>query len=154
VLRIRLREVLREDLSGTYGVSISASTEEYPRETYRFSLGFGSSPERVDELKDNIFAQIDSLQAHGTEESYLTKVKEMQIRTRETNLKENGFWLGSLQAYYFHNENPLEILDYEKLVDSLSSGDIRQAAQTYLNEKNYIRVTLFPEKQTVPAQDR
>ncbi|MHB9027865.1 MAG: M16 family metallopeptidase, partial [Candidatus Latescibacterota bacterium] len=152
VLRIRLREVLREDLGGTYGVSVSASTEEYPRETYRFSLGFGSSPERVDELMASVFAQIDSLQTQGAGESYLAKVKEMQIRSRETSLKENGFWLGSLQAYYFHNENPLEILDYGKLVQSLSSNDIRQAAQKYLNEKNYVRVTLSPEMQAAPTR--
>ena len=30
VIRIRLREILREDLGGTYGVGISASTSHYP----------------------------------------------------------------------------------------------------------------------------
>ncbi len=146
VLRIRLREVLREDMGGVYGVSVSASAEEYPAGMYRFSIGFGSSPERAEELVAGVSAQIDTLQAHGPGEDYLAKVKEMQLRTRETSLKENRFWLGALQSYYFHNENPLEILDYEQMVRSLSPEDIHQAAGKYLHNKNIFRATLLPEK--------
>ena len=39
------------------------------------------------------FGAIDSLAAHGASEENLAKVKETQRRQRETDLKENGFWL-------------------------------------------------------------
>ncbi len=62
VLRIKLRERVREDLSGTYGVRIRGDLSRYPRERYQITLSFGTNPERVDELTREIFIQIDSLQ--------------------------------------------------------------------------------------------
>jgi zinc protease len=145
-LRIKLREALREELSGTYGVGVSPSVSHYPRSEYQFSISFGSAPENVDRLVKAVFTQIDSLQNVGAAESYLTKVKEMQIRKRETDMKDNNFWLSVLQSYLSNGENPVDILNYPKLVEGLSSDALKQAARTYLNEKNYVRVVLYPEK--------
>lgn len=146
LLRIKLREALREQLSGTYGVGVSASASQYPRSEYQISISFGSAPENVGKLISAIFVQIDSLQAQGAAESYIVKVKEMQLRKRETDLKNNSFWVSALQNYLTNGENPVEILNYPKLVNELTSDEIRKAARTYLNEKNYVRVVLYPEK--------
>lgn len=154
VLRIRLREVVREDLGGSYGVSVSASAEEFPRETYRLSIGFGSDPGRVKELVESVFAQIDSLRTQGPGGDYLEKVREMQLRTRETNLRENNFWLSILDTYTFHDENLAEIPDYPDLVKSVTAEDIRNAAREYLNEKRFVQVVLYPEGQAAPTRGR
>ena len=50
VLELRLRELLREDLGGTYHVSVDGSVSRYPGERYRIDLGFGCDPGRVEEL--------------------------------------------------------------------------------------------------------
>jgi zinc protease len=145
-LRIRLREVLREDMSGTYGVSVGISVDRFPRSEYLFSVGFGSAPERADELAATVFALIDTVKAAGVSEATLAKVKEAQLRQREVNLKENSFWLSALRTYYSHGDDPLDILKYPELVRSLTSNDIKKAAEMYLNEKNYVKVVLMPEK--------
>ncbi|MDP2982657.1 MAG: insulinase family protein [Candidatus Latescibacter sp.] len=145
-LRIKLREALREELSGTYGVGVGATVSHYPRSEYQLSISFGSAPENVDRLFTAIFTQIDSLQTVGAAESYLNKVKEMQLRKRETDLKNNSFWLSVLQNYLANGENPVDILNYPKLVEGLTPEVLKQAARTYLNEKNYVRVVLYPEK--------
>ena len=85
VLEIKLREVLREDLGGTYGVWVSSSGSHYPDEKYRISISFGSDPDRVEELTQVIFEQIDSLKTVGTTDLYVDKVKEMRKRQRETS---------------------------------------------------------------------
>ena len=144
-LRIKLRETLREDMSGTYGVGISASRTHYPRSEYRFTIGFGCNPERVDELTSAVFSQIDSLKTYGTSEKYLTKVKETQRRARETYLKENSFWLSNLEFYYYHDEDPLGIMDFNRMVDNLSLDAIQQAARKYFDTNNYVKVVLYPE---------
>ena len=144
-LRIKLREVMREDLSGTYFVSVRGNTTHFPKERYRIDISFGGDPGRIEELTEAAFQQIDSIKTVGTTDKYLTKVKETQRRERETDLKENRFWLKTLSFYDFHNEDPLNIFKYNEAIDKLTLEDIQSAANTYLNTSNYVQVTLYPE---------
>ncbi|HCN25151.1 MAG TPA: insulinase family protein [Candidatus Marinimicrobia bacterium] len=143
--RIKLREVLREDMSGVYGVGVRAKPKHYPEGEYTLSISFGCAPDRVEELTNAVFQQIDSLKTTGLTDKYLTKVKEKQRRERETNLKENRFWLNVLKTYDMHNEDFLDILEYEKLIEKLSLGNIQKAANQYFNVENYVQITLYPE---------
>lgn len=144
VLGIKLRETLREDLGGTYGVDVSESASHFPVEGYEITISFGCSPERTDELTRTVFQQIDSLKTSGASEMYLAKVKEIQRRDREVGLRENSFWLEALKFWYRNGEDPLNILRYYELVDALSSQAIQKAAQTYLDFGNYVKVVLYP----------
>ncbi len=145
-LDIRLREVLREDMGGTYGVSVSADLSQYPDQEYSLSISFGCDPKRVDELVDAVFQEIDSLKTTLLDDSYLTRVKQTKLRTYETNLEENSYWLGALQSAYYHHQDPVEvILGYPEFVESTSAEMIRQAAQTYFNLDNYAKFVLYPE---------
>jgi zinc protease len=146
VLQTKLREKLREDLSGTYSVQVYGSYPHYPEEEYAINIRFGSDPERVRELKDVIFTQIDSLKNYAVQEDYLKKVKEIYLHEYEINLKENRFWLNNLEFKFFNNEDMLDILDYAELVKTISLEEIQQAAVKYFNMNNYVRVTLFPEE--------
>lgn len=146
ILRIRLREVLREEKGGTYGVGVWASTSHYPHQEYSINITFGCAPERVEELVQTVFAEIDTLQTFGTTEKYLNKVKETDLRQHETDLKENRYWLNSLRSAYFHHSDPREILNYDDLVQSLTLEDIREAARKYLHKDNVVKVVLYPEK--------
>jgi len=145
VLRIKLRESLREEKGGTYGVGVGVSTWRFPYERYSITINFGCAPERVEELTNTVFERIDSLKTDDIDYSYLSKVKEMQRRKREIDLKENGFWLNILQSYYYHEKDPLVILEYDKLFESLSLEAIKNAAQKYFNLENYVKVVLYPE---------
>jgi len=145
VLNIKLRERIREDLGGTYGISASIDFDRYPRERYEIAIEFGSDPQRVEELTAEIFSQIDSLIGHGTDTSNLQKVTEAQRRQYELGLKSNSFWLNNLEFRYFQELDPRGILDYLQLVERISLQDIQQAAARYLNKQNYVRVVLYPE---------
>jgi zinc protease len=146
VLRIKLREVLREDKGGTYGVSISSIGQRYPDQEYKISISFGCSPDRVNELVESAFSEIDSLKSQPVGSIYITKVKETQKREWETNLRENGFWLRTLSYYYLYGINPDEINKYPGRVEELTAKDITETAQKYFNGKNYVKVELFPEQ--------
>ena len=145
VLQIKLREVVREDKSGTYSVSVRARPRHYPDPEYRISIAFGSAPERVEELTKTVYDQIDSLMTYGTTEKYLVKVKQIQRREREIGLKENGYWLNNLWFYDYHGEDLHSILKYDEFVNDLSLDDIQKTADRYLNTDNIVRVVLYPE---------
>jgi zinc protease len=145
-LNIKLREILREDKGGTYGVRASGSPSLYPRQEYSIRISWGCNPDRVEELVTTALLQIDSLKMKPLDPMYIEKVSEIQRRTHEVNLKQNSFWLNNLGAYYSNNEDPKMILNYPKLVDGLTTGALQEAAIKYFDMKNYITVVLYPEK--------
>lgn len=146
VLRIKLREILREDKGGTYGVGVYASPQKFPDEEYSITITWGCAPDRVDELIDAAFQQIDSLKNNPVDQIYITKVKETQIRENEVNLKENNFWLSTLYKYFFYDLDLSEIKKYSERVEGLTQSDIQKTAKKYLNVKNYVEVVLYPGK--------
>lgn len=144
-LRIRLREVLREDMGGTYGVSVSPSTTKYPDQEYSLSISFGCAPDRVDEVIQTVFRQIDSLKTFGPKPGDLAKVKEIQRRDYETDVKQNGFWLNALSSAAFTRQNPDLILDTPNLIQKLTAKDVQKTARRVFHMDHYVKVVLMPE---------
>ena len=149
-LRIRLREVLREDLGGTYGVSVSPSVTLHPDAEYSLSISFGCSPDRVGELTQTVFRQIDTLMTKGPRPEDLAKVKEIQRRDYETNMKQNGYWLDALWGAAFTGQNPEQILKTPDLIARLSVDGIRKTANEVFDLTNYVKVILLPEGSGAP----
>ncbi len=151
-LRIRLREVLREDMGGTYGVGVSGVGIRDPRQEYTFRISFGTAPERLEELTGAVFQQIDSIKTFGPTQEDIDKVKEIQRRERETNLRENGYWLSQLVSYDRYGLDLRGILTYGELVDGLTAEMVQEAAQRYVRTDNYVQVSLYPEAQAEEQQ--
>ena len=145
VLRIRLREILREDLGATYGTSVGGGISWRPIESYSFSISFGCAPDEVDSLVAEVFAEIERLKSEGIEQSYVDKVEEIQRRGRETSLKENGFWLGVLKTYYSRDLDPRLILAFDELIEGVTPKTVQQTAKDYLNPDRYVLGILKPE---------
>jgi len=146
LLRIRLRETLREEMGGTYGVAVGGGLERDPTPRYFFTIGFGAAPDRLEELTRALFAELDTLAARGPAPADLERVKEIQRRERETNLKQNTFWASALAGAYRLGRDPREILAFDRWVAALTPEAVRDAARAYLRRDRYIRVSLYPEK--------
>ncbi len=147
LLDILLFEELREERGGVYGAGVSAVQLRRPKEGYRFSISFGCDPERVEELTNAVFETIKEIKQNGVSEDYVARVQEQQRQARAISLEENGFWVSALRSSYYSDSisEPLDILRYDELVDSLTAADLQQAAITWLTDR-YVQVTLFPEQ--------
>ncbi|MBK5189402.1 MAG: insulinase family protein [Gemmatimonadaceae bacterium] len=144
LLEIKLRERLRQDLGGTYGVGVSASPARIPRQSYMLRIDFGSAPERAAELQKAVFAEIDSVKANGVSEKDLQKIRETDLRQRETNLRQNRYWMSLLASYDINGWDPALILKYDDQVRKLSSADLQAAAREYFDTSRYVVVQLLP----------
>ena len=154
VLQLRLRESLREDRSGTYGVQVGAGAAAEPVARYQLSVGFGSDPERADELTAVVMEQIDALKRAGPTPQEVGKVREMELRSRETDLRENQFWIGQLLSYDRHGWDMAGILAYPDWIGRLDAEVIRAAAIRFLDTSNHLRMTLLPQLPTPTAPPR
>lgn len=150
VLRIKLRETLREEMGRSYDANVSHSVQRIPDEEYRIDISVGCEPGGINEMVDAIFDVIEQLKTSRADELYITKVKEIELRTYETNLKTNGYWLNSLWWLYYHQQDPVGILKYKELIDTTSAETIQSVAETYFDKENYAVFSLYPEESGDP----
>ena len=144
-LNIRLRENIREEQSGVYGISCWINQSHFPKEEYYVGVYFGCAPENVDKLIKSVFEEIEKMQQEGALEVNLSKAQESALRSLENNLRENRFWLNTLKNFYFHNRDFTEFDKYEGIVKNISVEDMKNYAEKYIHTDHYIRVVLMPE---------
>jgi zinc protease len=152
VLRHRLRETLREDMGGVYGVQISANVTRRPRQEYVFNVSFGCAPDNVEKLKTAVFEEIKMLQQSGIKDDYIAKIKEARRRTHEVELKDNAYWLRELERAYTYGDDPKAFVDINPWVDKVSSDRVRAAAKKYVTSKQYVLGVLKPETSAVSSR--
>ena len=146
VLNITLRQTMREDKSGVYGVFAYLAPARYPKQEYTIYIQFGCAPENVDMLVKTAFDEVEKLQKEGPSKQNMEKVTETLHRQREINLKDNQFWLNALQTYYMNDDNISDIMKYDEMVNKITAEDLQKAANTYFDMNNYVEIVLVPEK--------
>ncbi|GAB5520888.1 MAG: insulinase family protein [Rhodothermales bacterium] len=144
--QIKLREVLREDLGGVYGVGVSGSLSREPVERYSISVSFGCDPERINELVSTIYAEINSAKDGVLDDTYVTKVRETILRGHETNLKENRYWLSTLSSF---DRTGLDVstipTGLPTFMETITSVMLEDAAEQYFTFDNVATFLLVPE---------
>ncbi|MBI1184837.1 insulinase family protein [bacterium] len=147
-LSIRLREALREDLGGTYGVRVSVSAQRQPHENYSIEISFGCSPENVDKLVETTYRIINEMIKDGPDESEMTKFKETLIREHETNLQTNAYWERQILNYFAFGDEETDPKAYNEKVAEVTAKDVKKLAKQLLNFKSKVQVVLMPETET------
>jgi zinc protease len=148
VLRIRLREVLREDMGGVYGVQLSGSNARRPRQEFVVRISFGCAPDNVDKLEQAVWGEIKALKEKGPGADYIVKVKEARRRSHEVALRDNGFWLRELTHAYDYGDDPLLIPDITSELEGIRAERVEAAAKRYLTTSQYVLGVLRPAPAT------
>ena len=146
VLGIRLRERVREQLGGTYGIGVNARGSRLPDQEYLASIIFGSDPTRTEELFGEVLDEVTWLQ-EGGEQEYLDTIKEQMRTTREEQLRQNGFWLSQIQTAAQNGDSFAGPASFDERLNALTLEQVVAAAQLYFTPDRYVRVVLFPEEE-------
>lgn len=145
MLTIALRENIREDQSGTYGISVWPQLSLYPVPEYQLGVYFGCSPDNVDKFTKLVLEEIEKFKKDGPSDVNISKVKETFLKTRETDLRENRFWMNTIKNYYLNNFGNDNITGYNNAVNAISKESMKEFGTKYFNNQNYVRVVLKPE---------
>jgi zinc protease len=146
VLNIRLREILREEMGGTYGVGVNFSNTPPIRGYGTMVVQFGSAPENVDRMVAATLKEIARLKAEGPSQEDVDKVKELERRDLETNAKQNSYWLGSLQTVHLYGWDPAGIARRAERTERLTPAIVKGMFEKYFPMDRYTLVTLKPEQ--------
>jgi zinc protease len=145
VLEKRLRDILREQLGGTYSVGVSYS-DTSPQPGYGVtSVQFGSAPENVASLTAAVMTEIDRLRKEGPSAEDIQAIKEAEKNDLQTAVRQNGYWLSSLQAMHLLARDPKAILRRTERADSLTQENVHAALRKYFPSERHTEVTLLPE---------
>ena len=148
VLEMRLRDILREKLGGTYSVGVGYSNTS-PQPGYgTTSVQFGSAPENVESLTAAVMSEIERLQKEGPSAADVQAVKEQEKNSLSEALLQNGYWLNSLQTVHLLGRDARRIPLRTERTESLSQQNIHDALRKYFPVQRHTIVTLMPEVQS------
>ena len=132
---------VREDEGGTYGVYVGGQLSKYPKEKALLQIIFETAPAKRAKLMQIIFAELGNIAKAGPSEGDLNKVKALMLKKHAEDLKENSYWLGSIDEYLFTGMNPIK--DYEQIVNSITVKDIQKFTDDLFKQKNEIEVSMI-----------
>jgi zinc protease len=145
LLTIRLRDILREELGGTYGVGVNYNSL-LPQPGYgSITITFGSAPENVEKLAAAVLEEIGRLREAGPDAADLARLQELERRDFETSLRQNQYWLNSLQTVHLLGWDPAGIARRGDRIEKLTPELLHDAIRAYLPLDRYTKVTLKPE---------
>ncbi len=152
ILSIRLRENMREDQGGVYGVQVQQNTSLYPKPDYNIYVLWGCSPDNVDTLVNTVFTEMDFLIENGPGDTNLEKAVETYLRDLESNQEMNKYWLNKLKDSQWLNTELQSADKLTELVNAISKEDLQNAAIKYFTKDHYLKVVLMPEEQGVKGE--
>lgn len=140
ILNLIYTEKVREEEGGTYGVGVGGDLTKYPEAKATLQIMFETSPSKKEKLMTIIFAEAAKLAKEGPAEANLSKVKEYMLKKYTENVKENSYWLGTINEYLFTGVDMIN--EYEAIVKSITAKEIQKFADDLFKQKNETEVTM------------
>ena len=135
-------ETIREKEGASYGVG-TVGQINYPKDEAIFQIYFDTDPAKREKMEQIVMTELQKVAQEGPRPEHLAKVKEFLLKKHIENSKENSYWLGQLDSYYWNNTDMNT--DYEKLVNELTGEDVKNFTKTLLDQGNIIEVTMTAE---------
>jgi zinc protease len=152
IVENKLRDILREELGGTYSVGVGYS-DTSPQPGYgTTTVQFGSSPENAAKLSAAVMTEVDRLRRDGPTAADLQAVKEADKNDLAQALRQNSYWLNALQSSQILGRDPKMIPRRSERTDALTVENVHEAMRKYLPADRYTVVTLMPETAATRTQ--
>lgn len=142
----KLLERLREEESGVYGTGASVQYSKKPTGRYSLHIGFGTSVDKYQSLISSALDEIRKIKESGPTQSDLEKFFIEQKRQHEVNLRENGFWLRSINSTLNNEEELASIKRLPSDLNKVNIESVKAVANKYLKEQELFKFILLPDQ--------
>ena len=127
VLTIIYTKTIREEAGAAYSVGAGCSVSYYPKEKFRLSVRFPTSPESRDLAIRLVDEGIDELIKNGPNMEDINKAKEYLLKIDKSNRTVNEYWLDILGYRWNHGYDKSK--GFEQLINSITAKDIQDMAK-------------------------
>ena len=129
ILTKRFRKTIREEKSGTYGVSVQCKLVRELENKVTCEIEFASDPERRVGLIKSLKEQIDLFVKNGAaSEELIESKREFKIQFKQI-IKENAYWLEVMKLNTKYNTPLDDYLNIVNELDSVTLDDIEKVAK-------------------------
>jgi zinc protease len=148
LLQSRLFDTIRQDLGGTYSITSNFGSQKFPRPQYVLRIEWTCDPAQADSLVQRVWQEIAYVRDLRLSSQQLMLIRESLQRDFERDSQDNGYLLNAIVRDYQEDggRNVADVDHYPDQINALTSAQIHDAAQAYLNPDNSIRVIQSPEK--------
>ena len=133
-------ETVREKEGASYGVSAYGQLSRGTKDEAFFQIYFDTDPAKREKMEQIVMTELQKVANEGPRPEHLAKVKEFLLKKHIENVKENSYWLGQLNNYYWYNTDMNT--NYEQLVNELTVEDVKNFTKALLDQGNIIEVTM------------
>ena len=146
LLRIVYTDKVREEKGGVYDVQVSGSLQHHPYDEAMLRIAFQTDPQKYKELIPIIYEQLHKMADEGPTQEDLDKVKTYELKVYNQVQRMNNYW-----EYVVYNDlfNGIDVdTNFQSIVESMTSEEIRNTLRQLLNQKNCIEVTMTQKPNT------
>ena len=144
ILDIRYTESIREKEGGTYGVGVRAGISHQPIDNATLLMQFDTDPVKQAKLIGMIYDEVNEIVKNGPKTEDVQKVKQNLLKTYNENLRENGWWLNTVESYYHNQINYVD--NYKNAVEAITPQSIQSTLAKLANQGNIMEVVMKPTK--------
>jgi zinc protease len=145
ILDIRLREVVRQDKEGTYGVSVDVTLSPYPYAHALTQVNFTCDKARQDELLAAVVGELKALAAGKIDDEVFHKAIEIRKKGLETDQKVNGWWTWAVSSALYQGDDLKALSTLPAFYSALKKSDVAAQAKALLDPSKALTVILNPE---------
>ncbi len=145
ILDIVFTEKVREEAGGTYGVSLSISSQKYPVPQATDLIMFDCDPARANDLKGIIYRELNNLITKGPGKENLDKVVKNLLKNREESRLHNTYWSNALYSWYLTGVDVNDRRNFEDILKRLTPEDIRKTAAKFYSGADMEEIVFRPK---------
>ena len=145
-LTISLTQRLRDQEGGTYTPNVQLSLSKYPKSRFALVISFDCAPKNVEKLNASVQDELNKMRTSGPSAENLQKFKAARKVGLETGARNNEFWMDYLASQVMNNESLNQFFEYGNALNGISTKSVQEAAAKYIQDKNYVKLVLMPEK--------
>lgn len=145
-LKISLTQRLRDQEGGTYAPNVQLNLSKYLKSRFALIVSFDCAPKNVDKLIASVQDELNKMKTAGPSAENLQKFKAARKVGLETGAKNNEFWLDYLVSQVMNKEPLTQFYEYDTALNGITIKSVQEAAATYIQDKNYVKLVLMPEK--------
>ena len=129
ILTIRLRNKIREDKSGTYGIGVNCKLIREMNNTVVCDISFSADPARKDELIKAVRQTISDFATKGPSLEEITEMKKVFNVEFKQMKQVNEYWLTIMQLSSKYDTPLKTYLTIDKEVNSITPKDVQELAK-------------------------
>ncbi len=142
VLGMIFNQNVREDAGGTYEVSTNVSCSRFPDGQTKIEIKYDTDTAKLERVKLIVHSCVEHLAKNEMPQEVLDMLVNYMLKEAEAARKSDEYWASVLSTYYLYGEDYYS--DYDTVLKSISSSDIKILANEIISQKNLIEVVMLP----------